>query len=79
MSNGDLLVKVNIENKNFPKMKRVADDIIYNLDIELVDAIFGCTKEIQTIDNKIEIIEVKPGSQSNDKITYEKRVTLIYH
>ncbi len=55
-------------------MKRVDDDIVYDLDLNLVDAIFGCKKEIQTIDNKLETIDVKHGSQTNDKITFEKRV-----
>jgi DnaJ-class molecular chaperone len=72
--NGDLLVKVSVENTNYLNMKRVNDDIHYNLEINLIDAIFGCKKEIITIENKLEIIEVKPGTQNDEKIIFEKKV-----
>jgi DnaJ-class molecular chaperone len=76
MMNGDLLVKVMVENSDIEgvNMKRINDDIVYDLDLNLVEAIFGAKKEIKTFDKEKEIIEVKPGSQSEDKIIFQNRV-----
>jgi DnaJ-class molecular chaperone len=72
--NGDLLVKVVVENSNLPEMKRVGDDLEYDLKLNLTDAIFGAKKEIKTLEGKNETIEIKPGSQFDDKVVFKERV-----
>lgn len=72
--NGDLLVKVLVENSNLPNMKRNGEDLEYDLKLNLTDAIFGAKIEIRLIDGKSEIIEIKPGSQFYDKIIFKERV-----
>jgi DnaJ-class molecular chaperone len=76
--NGDLLVKVVVENSNLPEMKRVGDDLEYDLKLNLTDAIFGAKKEIKTLDGKNETIEIKPGSQFDDKVVFKERVRKLY-
>ena len=74
--NGDLLVKVVVKD-TIKNLKRVNEDLHFTLDISLIDAIFGCKKEIETIENTIESINVSSGVQSNDKIVIDNRVKLI--
>ena len=57
---GNLLVV--IEESNDTDFQRDGDDLIYNLEISVPDAILGCSAEIPYLDSKIKI-KVEPGTQ----------------
>lgn len=72
ISNGDLVVKVIVEESEI--FKRSNDDVHVNLDISLLDAIFGCKKDIETLDKSKLKVEIKPGCQSEEKIVLKNLV-----
>ena len=74
VSNSDLVVKVVVNEEKLNKFKRVNDDIELNLELSLVDAIFGCSKEVETIERNKAIIEISPGTQSYDKFVFKNEV-----
>ncbi|MEG2758476.1 MAG: DnaJ C-terminal domain-containing protein, partial [Rikenellaceae bacterium] len=51
--NGDLLVV--IEEIADPQLKREGNDLIYNLNLSITDAIFGGTVDVPTIDGKARV------------------------
>ncbi|MCB8963606.1 MAG: molecular chaperone DnaJ [Bacteroidales bacterium] len=57
---GDLLVI--IEEEKHPELIRDGNDLIYNLNISIPDAILGAPIEIPTIDGKVKI-KIEPGTQ----------------
>ncbi len=77
ITNGDLLIKVVIDEDLTNKAKRVGDDICYTLNLALVDAIFGCKKELVTIEGLKETVEISPGTQSGGKMNFPNRVKYI--
>jgi DnaJ-class molecular chaperone len=76
--NGDLLVKVLVK-ETLKNLKRVEDDLHYELNISLIEAIFGCKKEIDTIEGIKEIIDINPGVQSHEKIVIYNRVKIVIY
>lgn len=74
-ANGDLVIKVVVEN-TIPNLERLADDVLYTINLSLVEAIFGCKKEFVTLENKKETVEVKPGLQFDEKIVFKNKVGL---
>lgn len=61
--NGDLLIV--IEEEEHPELKRDGNNIIYDLNLNFVDAVLGNEIEVPTVDNKVRIT-VKPGTQSGE-------------
>ncbi len=57
---GDLLVM--IEEEKHPNLVRDGNDLIYNLNISIPDAILGSAVEIPTVDGKVKI-KIEPGTQ----------------
>lgn len=74
VENGDLLVKVVIEN-DLAHVKRVRDDLHYTLEISLLDAIFGCVKEVNTWDSEgsKEQVVISPGVQVDEHIIFKHK------
>lgn len=58
---GDLIVV--IEEEQHEELFREENDIVYNLDISLIDAALGLQTEVPTVDAKAKI-KVPPGTQS---------------
>lgn len=62
--NGDLYLEFNVkEHKLF---KREDNDIVIELPITITDAIFGCKKELPTLDGTVKLT-IDAGTQSGDK------------
>ncbi len=57
---GDLLVM--IEEEKHPQLIRDGNDLIYNLNISIPDAILGAPVEVPTVDGKVKI-KIEPGTQ----------------
>lgn len=57
--NGDLLVV--IEEEPHPELKREGNDLIYNLQLNIADAVLGNSVEIPTVDSKARI-KIEPGT-----------------
>lgn len=57
--NGDLLVV--IEEEPHPELKREGNDLIYNLQLNVADAILGASVEIPTVEGKARI-KIEPGT-----------------
>lgn len=60
MPAGDLLVRVHVEND--PRFERDGDDIRSSLSIDIVDAVLGAEKEVETVHGKT-IISIPAGTQ----------------
>lgn len=56
--NGDLLVV--IEEEAHPELKREGNDLIYNLQLNVADAVLGASVEIPTVEGKARI-KIEPG------------------
>lgn len=59
--NGDLLVV--IEEEAHAELERHGTDLIYNLDLNVADAILGASIEVPTVDSKAKI-KIEPGTQA---------------
>ena len=59
-SPGDLIIQ--IEELPDPELKRVANDVVFDLHLNFVDAAIGTVVEVPTIDGKAKI-KVPPGTQ----------------
>lgn len=59
--NGDLLVL--IEEEPHPELDREGNDLIYNLNINITDAILGAQVEIPTVDSRAKI-KIEPGTNA---------------
>lgn len=59
--NGDLLVL--IEEEESHELEREGNDLIFNLSINVADAIIGASVEIPTVDGKAKI-KIEPGTQA---------------
>ncbi|HBI80607.1 MAG TPA: molecular chaperone DnaJ [Bacteroidales bacterium] len=57
---GDLLVV--IEEEKHPNLVRDGNDLVYNLNVSIPDAILGASAEIPTVDGKVKI-KIEPGTQ----------------
>ncbi len=58
--------------------ERKNDDIHYNIEISLLEAIFGCSKQVETINGDNIDINIPPGSQGEDCIILKNKVLLLY-
>ncbi|MCU4163328.1 molecular chaperone DnaJ [Carboxylicivirga caseinilyticus] len=58
--NGDLLVL--IEEEKHPELMRDGNNLIYNLNISIPDAILGTPVEIPTVEGKVKV-KIEPGTQ----------------
>ena len=76
VANSDLVIKINVEEDKTNKFRRVNDDIYLDLDLSLVEAIFGANKQIETIEKVTENIYISPGTQSDDKIILNNNVRI---
>jgi DnaJ-class molecular chaperone len=65
-------VKVKVDNHKL--FTRKENDIEYNLNISMTDAIFGNSLEVETLDHEKVFVDVIPGSQSKDKIVVKNKV-----
>ncbi|MCH5305232.1 MAG: molecular chaperone DnaJ [Rikenella sp.] len=59
--NGDLLVV--IEEEAHPELKREGNDLIYNLQLNVADAVLGASVEIPTVEGKARI-KIEPGTMA---------------
>ena len=75
IEDGDLVIKVKVENN--PLFKRSENDIEYNLDITLVDALFGNKLEVNTIDGEKVSIDITAGCQNSQKVIIKNKVFII--
>ena len=65
-------MKVKVEkNKEF---SRINDDLISDLNIELIEAIFGANIQYTSFDGNLRSIEIKEGTQPEDKIFFKGMV-----
>ncbi len=46
------------------------------MEISLIEAIFGANKQYMSFDGSLKTIEIKPGTQSNDKIIFKNMVII---
>ncbi|WP_010416454.1 molecular chaperone DnaJ [Anaerophaga thermohalophila] len=58
--NGDLLV--HIEEEKHPELTRDGNNLIYNLQLSVPDAILGTAAEIPTVEGKVKV-KIEPGTQ----------------
>jgi len=68
--NGDLFVTVRVIP--YPGFKRDGNDVLSNIEISFAQAALGCRLEVETLDGKEEI-NIKPGTQPNEKIILKSR------
>ena len=66
-------MKVNVEtNKEY---SRINDDLISDLNIELIEAIFGANIQYTSFDGNLKSINIKAGTQPEDKIVFKEMVS----
>ena len=63
--NGDIYLEFKVKEHEI--FKREDEDIYLHVPLTLTEAILGCKKEIPTLTGNV-ILEVKPGTQANDKV-----------
>ena len=63
--NGDIYLEFKV--KEHPLFAREEEDIYLEVPLTITEAVLGCKKEIPTLTGNV-ILEVKPGTQSNDKV-----------
>lgn len=74
--NGDLYVFVAIEED--AKFVRNGNDLYFELEVLVVDAILGCEKTIETIDGKKLVTKIKEGTTEGTKIRFANKGMPIY-
>ncbi|MEB3343431.1 molecular chaperone DnaJ [Okeania sp.] len=67
---GDLYVFLSV--KNHPEFKRDGINILSQLKVSYLQAILGCSLEVNTVDGKSELI-IPPGTQPNTVLTLEDK------
>jgi len=48
--------------------------LISNLEISLTEAIFGGKRQLMSFDGSLKSIEIRPGTQSSDKVIFKNLV-----
>ena len=67
--NGSLLVTIEIkEHDTFEKQGR---DLVFDLNISVIDAILGCVKEIKTLDGKTIKVRIPQGTSSGHELRFK--------
>ena len=68
-TNGSLLVTIEIkEHDTFEKQGR---DLVFDLNIGVVDAILGCVREIKTLDGKTIKVRIPQGTSSGHELRFK--------
>lgn len=68
-TNGSLIVTIEIEEHDtFEKQGR---DLVFDLNIGVVEAILGCTKEIKTLDGKTIKVKIPQGTSSGHTLRFK--------
>lgn len=67
---GDLYVAIAVEPHDH--LVRDGDDLVYRLDVTMVEAALGATAYIPALDGDIEV-QLKPGTQPGEVLTYRSR------
>ena len=63
--NGDIYLEFKVREHEL--FTREDEDVILRVPLNIAEAMLGCKKEIPTLTGNV-ILEVKPGTQSNDKV-----------
>lgn len=74
--NGDLYVL--IREKEHEKFTRRGNDLYFKLDVSVVDAMLGCTKEVKTIDGKTLSTKLPQGVEENARIRFSGKGLPMY-
>ena len=61
------------------EFKRINDDLVTDLEISLKDAILGGKLEFRNFDGIKKELEIKPGTQSEDKILFKELVYINFY
>ena len=56
---GDIIIV--LDEKEHPRFMRKDTDLIMNMDLELVEALCGCEKTVETLDKRTLVIHTVPG------------------
>ncbi len=67
---GDLYVGITVEPHE--RFVRDGDDLLYRLDVTMVDAALGTTAEVETLDGDLEV-RLSPGTQSGTVKVFKNR------
>jgi len=62
---GDLYIRINVETDG--RFRRVNDDLYYNLNIKVTDALLGKNISVPTLDGE-HIVEISPGMHDGEEI-----------
>jgi DnaJ-class molecular chaperone len=65
---------VNVTVEEDEEYKRENDDLVSDLEISLAEAIVGKTIQYNNFDGSLKTIEIKPGTQANEKIIFKNLV-----
>ena len=68
--NGDVYLEFKVGDHEI--FTREEEDIYLHVPLTITEAIFGCKKEIPTLTGNV-ILEVKPGTNSNDKVKLKNK------
>jgi len=68
--NGDLFVTISVVP--YPGFERDGNEVLSKVEISFAQAALGCGLEVETLDGK-EKVNIKPGTQPNDKIILKSR------
>jgi molecular chaperone DnaJ len=67
--NGSLLVTVEIKEHDI--FERQGNDLVFDLDIGVIDAILGCVKEVKTLDDKTIKVKIPQGTSSGQELRFK--------
>ncbi len=65
---------MNVTVEEDEEYKRENDDLVSDLEISLAEAIVGKTIQYNNFDGSLKTIEIKPGTQANEKIIFKNLV-----
>lgn len=69
-------MKISIEENK--KYSRNNDDLICDLNIDLIEAIFGTNIQYTGFDGNLRSIDIKEGTQPEDKIYFKGMVKIFF-
>ena len=65
---------MNVTVEEDEEYKRENDDLVSDLEISLAEAIVGKMIQYNSFDGSLKTIEIKPGTQANEKIMFKNLV-----
>lgn len=74
---GDL--QIILKENDHDKFIREGNDLYFELEVSVIDAILGCQKEIETIDGKTLLTNIPPCSENGTKIRFGGKGMPIYN